>query len=485
MATREGFLYTPNDDKLKQGLKCSAVITPQRNIPAHVLDTFDVVVLGAGYAGLTACRDLTLSGYKVLLLEARDRIGGRTYTAEVDGHLYEMGGTWIHWHQPHVWREMSRYGFTDDLDRMITHAFTTFCNIDDAHPHLGATVLPQPHSPHSSPSAAQYERLSAAQRLDMIRPLLSATEIALLIPLLGAISGAPMEQTGFFDVLRWWALAGYSTAGVYAATETWKLSKSGGGQSGFARAFFDEAAGTGNLAYAFNTKIESIVQQDDGTVALLAASAVGEQQKRFVGRRLVCTVPLNVLRDVRFEPALPQAKAAACARGHVHRGAKWHVEARDSGRFRDWAAAVSSSTSLEKEGSRLLTARGDGLTPSGNTHLVWFAKGDDGVQLPPQDEGRGIAEAVKEVHEMEVEKVVWHDWANDPLSRGTWCMFPPDYSFKYLDALRERSGNVLFASGDWAVGWRGFIDGAIEEGTRAAKTIADELGPARRIAPSL
>ncbi|KAF9641140.1 hypothetical protein BFW01_g499 [Lasiodiplodia theobromae] len=115
MATREGFLYTPNDDKLKQGLKCSAVITPQRNIPANVSDTFDVVVLGAGYAGLTACRDLTLSGYKVLLLEARDRIGGRTYTAEVDGHLYEMGGTWIHWHQPHVWREMSRYGFSTDL----------------------------------------------------------------------------------------------------------------------------------------------------------------------------------------------------------------------------------------------------------------------------------------------------------------------------------------------------------------------------------
>ncbi|KAF4535888.1 uncharacterized protein LTHEOB_12491, partial [Lasiodiplodia theobromae] len=376
-------------------------------------------------------------------------------------------------------------------DRIITHAFTTFCNIDDAHPHLGATVLPQPHSPHSSPSAAQYERLSAAERLDAIRTQLSATEHALLTALLGAISGAPMEQTGFFDVLRWWALAGYSTAGVYAATETWKLGGGGGeggkGQSGFARAFFDEAAGTGKLAWAFGTRVEAVVQQDDGTVALLTGGGGNDKQKqkRFVGRRLVCTVPLNVLRDVRFEPPLPQAKAAACVRGHVHRGAKWHVEARDGGRFRDWAAAVASSSSEEEgEGSRLLTARGDGLTPGGNTHLVWFAKGDDRV-LPPQDEGRGIAEAVKEVHEMEVEKVVWHDWTNDPLSRGTWCMFPPDYSFKYLDALRERSGNVLFASGDWAVGWRGFIDGAIEEGTRAAKTIADELGPARRIAPSL
>ena len=67
-------------------------------------------------------------GFKVLLLEARDRIGGRTYTASVDGHLYEMGGTWIHWNQPHVYREMCRYGTTkmlssDDLTA-DKHSFT-------------------------------------------------------------------------------------------------------------------------------------------------------------------------------------------------------------------------------------------------------------------------------------------------------------------------------------------------------------------------
>jgi phytoene dehydrogenase-like protein len=61
-------------------------------------------------------RNITLThlftGFDVLLLEARDRIGGRTFTAEVDGHLYEMGGTWVHWNQPHTYRELSRYGLT-------------------------------------------------------------------------------------------------------------------------------------------------------------------------------------------------------------------------------------------------------------------------------------------------------------------------------------------------------------------------------------
>lgn len=63
----------------------------------------------------------------MLLLEARDRIGGRTYTAEVDGHLYEMGGTWVHWNQPHTYREMSRYGLTGLLPSHIESDGSAYC----------------------------------------------------------------------------------------------------------------------------------------------------------------------------------------------------------------------------------------------------------------------------------------------------------------------------------------------------------------------
>ena len=70
----------------------------------------DVVVVGAGFAGLTAARELSLRGHSVLVLEARDRIGGRTWTTERLGRTLELGGTWVHWTQPHVWAELSRYG---------------------------------------------------------------------------------------------------------------------------------------------------------------------------------------------------------------------------------------------------------------------------------------------------------------------------------------------------------------------------------------
>ena len=70
----------------------------------------DIVVIGGGFAGITAARDLKHRGLNVLLLEARDRLGGRTWFKEVNGFHVELGGTWIHWTQPFVWAEKERYG---------------------------------------------------------------------------------------------------------------------------------------------------------------------------------------------------------------------------------------------------------------------------------------------------------------------------------------------------------------------------------------
>ena len=54
-------------------------------------------------------------GMHILLIEARDRIGGRTWTAKVCGDEFGMGGTWVHWNQPHVFSELYRYGLRQCL----------------------------------------------------------------------------------------------------------------------------------------------------------------------------------------------------------------------------------------------------------------------------------------------------------------------------------------------------------------------------------
>ena len=56
----------------------------------------DAVIVGGGFAGVTAARELTMRGRTAVLVEARDRLGGRTYTSDHDGRAMELGGTWVH-----------------------------------------------------------------------------------------------------------------------------------------------------------------------------------------------------------------------------------------------------------------------------------------------------------------------------------------------------------------------------------------------------
>ena len=68
-----------------------------------------------------------------------------------------------------------------------------------------------------------------------------------------------------------------------------------------------------------------------------------------------------------------------------------------------------------------------------------------------------------------------YDWNLDPYSKGTWCMYPPGMLTGALEELQRPEGNVYFAGSDIANGWRGFMDGAIESGARAAQQVTRKL----------
>ncbi|RMD42677.1 hypothetical protein DV735_g2421, partial [Chaetothyriales sp. CBS 134920] len=459
------------------------VIQPQVRVD-NPSEVFDVLIVGAGYSGLTAARDTTTTGLRTLILEGRDRIGGRTWTSNIDGYQYEMGGTWVHWFQPHVYRELSRYGMKDELvhstdytkkksyftfvtehgrrnmsheeeHELFARAIAKFVNIDG---NRGKTVMPLPYKGQWSKEVLEYANMSVADRIEQIRHNLSEDERHAIEAIVLVCSGGTRDNSSFLDFLRWWAAAGFNYEIFMETVIVFKLKC---GQSGFATKFFHEALATGRLSYSFNTVVSEIESKNDNLVQVKTSDG-----RQFSARRVISTVPLNVLTKVRFTPPLDPAKTEAATLKHVNQCVKLHAEIKDFER-RSWGGITYPN-------NKLLQGTADGTTPAGNTHCVFF-----GYSQNPLHPDENIDEAIKAVQAFEpmpVERLVFHNWVKDEFAEGTWVWYRPGMEVKYLEALRKRQGPVLFANSDWAQGgWRSFIDGAIQEGTGAALVVKSEL----------
>ena len=114
MTSRDGYCWTAKGG-LEAGVPTIGLISPPSNVSSTEV-LYDVIVVGAGYCGLTAARNCSLEGLNVLLLEGRDRIGGRSWSSNIDGYPYEMGGTWVHWGQSNTWREIMRYELQNHVE---------------------------------------------------------------------------------------------------------------------------------------------------------------------------------------------------------------------------------------------------------------------------------------------------------------------------------------------------------------------------------
>lgn len=483
--TRDGHQWTP-ESGLESGIPCIGAVTPSTKIPDPSA-LFDVIVIGAGYAGLTATRDLTLAGHKVLLVEARDRIGGRTWSSNLGGYPFEMGGTWVHWNQPFVYREISRYGLAgalenshdfsrgcnrfvlthsegrkvmsrDDEAAMMDKVMKKFINVDGK---FGREIMPMPADPFHNPNFVSYEKMSFADRFAQIKHELTVEEYDALEGFLSITSGGSMETSSFGEMIRWWALNNYDMQLFMEQCLTYKFNA---GQSSFARKFFDEAQMTNNLCYAFDSPVRSV--SDSGS----KVTVVTRSGNAFAARRVICTVPLNVLNDIQFEPPLDPLKVEASRLGHVNKVSKVHVECANP-ELRSFSATTANPH------HDLTYVFGDGTTPAGNTHLVSFGSSYAGVNLQPEQNADRTVAAMKHFvkGDMDVKRVVFHNWTGDEYAKGAWEWLRPDFMSKYLEPLRQRHGNILFGSADWASLWRGFIDGGIEDGARVAKEVQDEL----------
>jgi monoamine oxidase len=84
-------------------------------------DIVDVIIIGAGLSGLQAALDLHEAGRSIVILEARDRVGGKTHSVpRVDGKgIIEVGAAWLNdTNQSHVWNYVQKFGLTPVLQNI-------------------------------------------------------------------------------------------------------------------------------------------------------------------------------------------------------------------------------------------------------------------------------------------------------------------------------------------------------------------------------
>ncbi|PWY64567.1 flavin-containing amine oxidase [Aspergillus eucalypticola CBS 122712] len=461
----EGYLWTPK--QATTGLPTDAVHPSTPTLLTH----YDVVVIGAGFAGLIAARDLSKKhNLSVLLLEARDRIGGRTWTAKVLGEEIEMGGTWVHWNQPHLYAELHRYGlhrnlktsagsFTpvnqwfksssgpvekvsvEEYQATLERVASEFFTIDGRD---SRALMPYPHDPLREPAPwKRYDYLSVGERLGMSDlDGLSVWEKELFASNVSTFGSAPVKDIGFVEALRWFALGGHTMAGVFELAGVAVLGEF-----------------TGHVC--FGAVVERI---DHGREKV---EVVMKDGRRVGAGAVVSTIPLdkhrNCLTDIQFNPPLSPLRQAAIAKGHINKGAKIHFKLRET--LPGWFF-----TAHDGSDSSFVFAFSDhnGTRPTGPSGTWCIGFGYNGLLTDKQDSKHILQRFKHDVNpDVTVDAYATHDWMNDPYAKGAWACWGPNTASEYLEELQKPHGRVVFASADWADGWRGFVDGAIERGQAA------------------
>jgi monoamine oxidase len=428
---------------------------------------YDAIVLGAGFAGATAARELGTSGLRVLVLEARPRIGGRTFTSEVGGHQVELGGAFVHWTQPHVWAEITRYGLEIDEPALtapprnawVTSGGLREGSLDDfsllAFRAAGAfffdamQVFPRPHDPLFAPGVAKVDRLSVADRLERLG--LPEDQRDILGAIFATSCHSALSEAGLIEMLRWYALPGGSLQGYIDSVGRYWIR-------GGTKALIEGILADGRPEIRLSTPVNAVRQQGEGVVVTT------EEGEAISARAVVVSIPLNVLGRLEFSPPLSPEKRAAAAEGHAGSGVKLHIKVKGPlggvNGLAPWPAPLTSlMTEFSDTDGTVLTAFG----PSG--------------KLLDINDDEAIQSAVRRMLPgAEVEWAVGYDWNSDPYARGTWCVYRPGQLTRYLRELQRPEGRVFFASADSANGCRGFIDGAIEGGLRASREVVRALG---------
>lgn len=436
------------------------------------------MVVGAGLAGLTAARRLAAAGRKVHVLEARDRVGGRTYTVPFAGGPIDLGGQWIGpgqdrvlalarelgvatFPQHHAGRKVACFGdarltYRGLLPRVRLRALLDLAlamqRID-----WRARKVPLA-APWTAAEAAAWDRRTAAAWLDELARTPEAR--ALLEVATQAIFAADSDAVSLLYFL-FYVRSGRGMTSLTSIRRGAQQDRLVGGAQQLAQRLADRLSGHVRL----NTPVTAIDQQGD---AVTVSTAAGPLRARAV----VLAVPPALARAIAFTPALPDARAALHADMPMGSVVKC-VVAYERAFWRE--QGFSGEAILDRGPVRMLF---DDCSAGGeHPALVAFSVGSAAKEFGARPEAERRAAVLREIDRVfgtapPPLAYVDKDWTADPWSAGCYVgLMPPGLMTRAGEGLRRPCGRIHFAGTETATRWAGYLDGAIESGERAAAEV--------------
>ncbi|XP_035250045.1 amine oxidase [flavin-containing]-like [Anguilla anguilla] len=451
---------------------------------------YDVIVIGGGISGLSAAKLLVESGLSPVVLEARDRVGGRTFTVRnKETQWVDLGGAYIGPTQNRILRLAREFGVrtykVNEKENLVHYvkgksypfkgsfppmwnpfAYLDYNNLWRTMDQMGMEIPVE--APWRAPHAEEWDKITMKELFDKLCWTRAARQFATLFVNVN-VTSEPHEVSALWFL--WYVKQCGGTMRIFSTTNGGQERKFVGGSSQISERMADMLGSRVKLQRA----VYSIDQSGSGVVVKTLNEETYEAKCV-----IIATAPALNLK-IHFNPPLPPLRNQLIHRVPTGSVIKCMIYYRENfWRKKGYCGTMVIEEEEAAIGLTLDDTKPDGAVPA-IMGFILARKARKLADLTKEERKRKICEIYSRVlgsdealHPVHYEE---KNWGEEEYSGGCYTVyFPPGILTQFGKVLREPVGKLYFAGTETATVWSGYMEGAVQAGERAAREILCKMG---------